>query len=66
MNFDEIVCSDGCVVKDGILDGTSGAIYFYWHMDAEYNYDIARGMNDKIFILQEPILEKLNRILATL
>ena len=41
----EIVCHDGCIVRDGVRGGTSGGIYCRWHMGADYYYYITQGMN---------------------
>ena len=45
MNIPDIVCHDGFIVWGGFRGGTSGAIYFHWHMGDYYDDDISQGMN---------------------
>ena len=45
MKLPEIVCHDGCILRDGFWGGTSDAIYQLWHMVADYNDDISQRMN---------------------
>ena len=40
----EIFFHDGCILKDGVRDVTSVAIYCYWHMGTDYNDDIAHSI----------------------
>ena len=41
----EIICHDGCIVRDGVRGGTSGTIYCHWRVGADYDYDITKWVN---------------------
>ena len=50
MKIPEIVCHDGCIVRNGVRGGTNGTFYCRWQMGADYDDDIAQGINYRRWI----------------
>ena len=50
MKIPEFFCHGGLILRDGVLGGTSGTIYRRWQMGADYDDDIAQGMNYRLCI----------------
>ena len=65
MKLPEFFFHDGCILRDVVRGGTSGTIYCFWNMDADYDDDIAQGIKYQQW-LQLKIAKKLcNNNIAT-
>ena len=40
----EIVRHDGCIIRDGVRGGSSGAIYLRWQIGADYDDHVSMSM----------------------
>ena len=45
LTLKEIVQHDGCIIRDGVRGGSSGAIYRRWQIGADYDDDVAMSIS---------------------
>ena len=50
---------------NGVRGGTSGTIYCFWHMGANYDDDITQGMNYKRWFQLKRVKKLYNNNIAT-